>query len=141
MQSQLPSLYSPLGTAYSVNTPYWRHGEGRNFCRNLPQSTLYSYIEYMGVCMLYFQSNFAENSNKQTNKQNQSEAESSLFFLSEVTIVSFRRQNTCRVEGPSRVSALGTSCQGCWVQATEGSASLCQRLQSQVELYITWHHI
>lgn len=92
-------LDSSAGHAVQLHTVYstWYFLGRRGSCWTLPQGTLYSYIQYMALENLYFQSNFSEDgcnqpTNQQTNKSNQRQ---SLPPLSKVITASFPGWVTC----------------------------------------------
>lgn len=78
------TCWTPPRARLTVTYSTWYFMGRRDSCWTLPQGTPYSYIPYMALRNLYFQSNFSEDScNQPTNKQtNESDQRRSLPLLS-----------------------------------------------------------
>lgn len=86
------------------------------------QGTLYSYIQYMALRNLYFQSNFSEDGcNQPTNERIQSEAEFTSSFSLKLSLLASRAGSHVEPFLETQLShfhSLGHFMPGCWMRGT-----------------------
>lgn len=117
-------LDSSAGHAVQLHTVYstWYFLGRRGSCWTLPQGTLYSYIQYMALENLYFQSNFSEDGcNQPTNKRtNPIRGRVYLLFL-KLSLLASRAGSHVEPFLETQLShshSLGHFIPGCWMRGT-----------------------